>query len=239
MRKLLIAIIIALFLIPAAHAAKQCAIASDCGRVLKSGECGMTWECIDGTCQALSAACPLEDESNSSAVTPAKTRTAAEIKEKIQEKNGEIEQETENKSRTEQKVWKNQNTVREAVHALLLMKDELGGIGQQVSAIAKDFDNSVNKTAKLEEKIQKKSRIAKFFTGGDKETAIELEGEVKANKERVQQLKQLKDSCNCSSDEIKTMYGEQIQLMEQEQTRLGELAEKEKSSRGIFGWLKK
>lgn len=160
----------------------------------------------------------------------------ARVEEKLQTKQQELEQEMADKSEKEQNVLKNQNQVRLAVHALLEMKDEIGGIGPQVSEIAQQFDNSVQATIKAEEKIQSKGGLARFFSGGDEEAAEELEAEVNANKAKVEELKQLKEQCECD-EEAKALMQEQIQAMEQEQSRLGELAQKEKKSKGLFGWL--
>ncbi len=160
----------------------------------------------------------------------------ARVEEKLQTKQQELDQEMTGKSEKEQNVLKNQNEVRLAVHALLEMKDEIGGIGPQVSEIAKQFNNSVQATIKAEEKIQTRSSFSRFFAGGDKKAAEELEAEVNANKAKVEELKQLKEQCECD-EETKALMQEQIQAMEREQERLGELAQKEKKSKGFFGWL--
>lgn len=132
----------------------------------------------------------------------------------------------------------NQNAVRLAVHTLLAMEDLEGGIGKNVSAIAREFDNSVNKTAKAEEKIQKRSKIRTAFFGGDAASADEIDSEVSNNQARIQLLKQYKEQCPCSA-EVKAKMQEQIQQMEQENTRLQTLAAAEKAKKGIFGFLKR
>jgi hypothetical protein len=160
----------------------------------------------------------------------------ARVQEKLQTREQELGQEMAGKSEKEQNVLKNQNRVRLAVHALLEMKDDIGGIGPQVSEIAKHFNNSVQNTIKAEEKVQTRSALSRFFAGGDKKAAEEIEADVKANQEKIQELKQLKEQCECG-EEVKALMQEQIQSMEQEQNRLGELAQKEKKSKGLFGWI--
>ncbi len=135
-----------------------------------------------------------------------------------------------------QEVFKNQNRMRLAVHALLASEDLIGGIGKNVSQIAKEFNNSVEKTIRAEEKIKQRSGLIKFFLGGDKKAAEEIEQEVNKNQERIQQLHQLMEQCECS-EEVKSMVQEQIQNLEEEQNRLKQLAEEEKQNKGIFGWL--
>ncbi len=160
----------------------------------------------------------------------------AMVQEKVQLKEQQMNQELQQMKSPQKEVYQNQNQVRSAVHALLAMENMTGGIGQQVSAIARNFNNSVQSTIRAEEKIMSKSGFSRFFSGGDEEAAEELEAEVGANKLRIQQLKQLKEECDCG-EEVKAMFQEQIQSMEQEQLRLEQLAKKEKASKGIFGWM--
>ncbi len=162
-----------------------------------------------------------------------------EMKQQIQERKQEMNQELEGMPENEQKVYRNQNMVREAVHNLLDMKDLLdqkGDIGQQVSEVAKQFNNSVQVTLRAEEKVQTRSRFMRILVGGDDESADEIQGEVTRNMERIEQLKQLKEQIQ-DDEEIKQMCQEQIRQMEQEQNRLQELAQNEKQSKGLFGWL--
>ena len=165
-----------------------------------------------------------------------KAETKTQLKEMVQQKQQDMNQELEGKSEKEQKVYQNQNQVRLAVHSLLAMEDLVGGIGKDVSQIARQFNNSVQATINAEEKIQTKSAFARFFSGGDEKSAEEIEQEVNQNKQRIQELKQLHEQADCD-EEIKEMMQEQIQSMEKEQDRLQELAQKEKKSKGLFGWL--
>jgi len=139
---------------------------------------------------------------------------------------------------TIQKVYQNQNKVRLAVHALLDMEELVGGIGKNVSAIAKEFNNSLQRTLRAEENIAKRGGFARFFVGGDSEAAAELEEKTAQNRERVNELNQLREQCEeeCS-EEVRALMQEQIQNMLQEQERLGELAQNEKKSKGILGWI--
>ena len=165
-----------------------------------------------------------------------KATTTTELKQMIQERKQEMQQELESMNEKKEKVYRNQNRVREAVHALLVMEDLVGGIGKNVSEIARNFNNSVQKTIQAEEKIQKRDFISNFLFGGDQEAADEIEEEVNTNQNRIQQLKQYMNECNCTQ-EIKNTLQEQIQEMEQEQTRLKELSQNEKEKKSLFGWL--
>jgi len=165
-----------------------------------------------------------------------RARNVSELKEIISERREEMKAELASLKSEKQEVLKNQNTVRLAVHALLAMENLTGGIGKNVSAIARNFNNSVQATIRAEDRIQNRSRIARFFNGGDQEAADEIEQEVNQNRNRIEQLQMLMERCNCT-DEVKAMLQEQMQNMTQEQNRLGEVAQKEKTNKGLFGAL--
>jgi hypothetical protein len=166
-----------------------------------------------------------------------KAKNVTELKEMIQIRKTEIEDELGALDDKISKVYLNQNKVREAVHTLLAAEDLVGGLGSEISEIAKEFNNSIVATVQAEEKIQKRNSFVKFFFGGDEQAATEIEGEVTRNQERIQQLNQLREDCNCT-EEVKEVIQEQVQTMEQEQERLKVLAEGEKSVSGLFGWFK-
>jgi len=147
-----------------------------------------------------------------------------------------LEEETEDLEDREVEVIKNQNQVRSAVHSLLEMEEVVGGIGPQVSEIAKEFNNSVEATQKTELKISNRNSFVRFFMGGDKDAAKDLKQQIQENRERIQELRKLGEDCDCG-EEVRNMFQEQIQSMEQEQERLDDIVAKENQSKGLFGWL--
>lgn len=163
-----------------------------------------------------------------------------ELKEIVDEMEEELDQGTKGLKKKQQNVYKNQNRVRLAVHSLLAMEDLIGGIGPEVSKIASEFNNSVVKTIIAEEKIQNKNRLIRFLLGGNKESAKLMMQEVNQNKEKIKQLRQLMEECDCDK-EIKDMLKEQIINIETEQNRLEILAKIEEEYKGLFdrlfGWL--
>ncbi|TFB09109.1 hypothetical protein E3V08_01225 [Candidatus Atribacteria bacterium MT.SAG.1] len=167
-----------------------------------------------------------------------KAKTFNELKSMIREKRREMIKEIGSMKGNLQKAYENQNEVRIAVHSFLSMGEDLvGGIGKKVSEIAKQFNNSVQKTIRAEETIRNRSRILRFFAGGDQKTAEELQNLVDQNRIRIRQLKELKGECDCE-DEIRTLMQEQIQSMELGQVKLQELIQNERNARGIWGWFK-
>jgi len=165
-----------------------------------------------------------------------RAQTTEQLQQMMQQRVQQMAQEAQGLNEEQKNVYQNQNRVRLAVHSLLAMEDLVGGIGPQVREIATNFDNSVQATIRAEERVERRSAVARFFAGGDEEAAEEIEGQVNQNQLRVQQLKQLREECDCGA-EVKEMMRQQIQNMEQEQTRLQQLAQSEKRSKGMFGWL--
>ncbi len=161
---------------------------------------------------------------------------AESLRQNIQQRTQEMAQEMQNLGETQAGVYQNQNKVRLAVHSLLVMEDLVGGIGQQVSDIAREFDSSVQATIRAEERIQNRNQFVRFFMGGDREAVAAIEQEVNRNRERIQQLEQLQEQCDCG-EEVKNMFQEQVQNMEQEQNRLQQLADQEQRYNGLFGWF--
>lgn len=154
----------------------------------------------------------------------------------VQQRQQEMNREMQKLNANEQKMYQNYNQVRMVVHTLLEMENLTGGIGRNISAIAREFNNSIQATMRMENKIQTRSGIAKFFFGGDSEAAKEIESQVNQNRLRIRELSQNMENCQCD-EQVRAMLQEQIQNMEQEQTRLQQLAQKEKSNKGLFGWI--
>jgi len=165
-----------------------------------------------------------------------RARNVSELKQMIQERQQEMNQELQNLGEDKQKVYQNQNRVMLAVHALLSMENLTGGIGRNISQIAREFNNSVQATIRAEERIQIRNWFVRIFAGGDEGAANDIEQEINRNNERIRELIQLKENCSCD-EEVRAMLQEQIQNMEQEQNRLQNLAQNEKKDKGIFGWM--
>ena len=165
----------------------------------------------------------------------AKAKSMKEVKKMSEDKKKELDKELEGKGAAEREVLGKQNRVRLAVHTLLAMEGMEGGIGPEVSKIARDFNNSSKKTEASEVKIKEKSPFYRFFTGGEKESAQVILAEVKGNEERIAKLKKLRDKISPKKKEIRDGVSEQINIIEEEQGRLKNLAESESKAKGLFG----
>ena len=116
------------------------------------------------------------------------------------------------------------------------MENLTDGIGPQVSAIARDFNNSQQSSDRLEAQIQNRGGFTRFLFGGDANAATELQNITAQNRIRIAELQQLASQANLDPD-VRALYLEQIAVLQNEQTRLDQLAAGEKKDRGLFGWL--
>ncbi|MBN1778718.1 MAG: hypothetical protein JW816_00645, partial [Candidatus Buchananbacteria bacterium] len=138
----------------------------------------------------------------------------------IGEQKVEFQKELENiNNKAKEKVFANQNQVREAVMGLLSAKDLVGGIGSQISTIAKEVNNSLQNTVQAEEKIQSRGKIAQFFFGGDKSAAQDLLDQAQSNETRVASLQNLVGQCTTCGQDLKDTLNNQIEKIQAEQTR--------------------
>lgn len=158
------------------------------------------------------------------------------IKIKIDERERELEQETEQLRIEEREIVQNQNSVRMGAEAFIIADDETGGLGENVSQIAREFNNSVEVTIQAEERIRSRSAVVRVFIGGDEVAAREIEREVIQNENRIRELEQIIQQCACD-EEVKLLLQEQLLMMEQEQERLRNLADDELEDKGIVGWI--
>jgi hypothetical protein len=191
-----------------------------------------------GSSQAINAINnSMQNGNPSNASIQTRLQVIEKLQQKISEEKNKVNTETNNNAdRT--KEFKNQNIVRERVMSLLALRNmtEDSGIGQQVAEVAREFDNSINKTQAAEERINSRGWVERLLTGGDDKAADEIETEVTDNRARIAQLKELRKG---TSEEIGQFIDEQLKELDVEQNRLQGLAQREKESKGIFGWLYK
>lgn len=158
-----------------------------------------------------------------------------DLNKKIEVRKHQLEQEVASSSPDHQEIVANANEVRLAVHALLASKDLIGGIGQQVSEIAKHVNDSVASTTNAEAKIQSRGFLIRLLFGGDTTSAEVIAQEAVQNQARIDSLTTLLAQANISAD-LKATLTAQITALTDAQVRLQALAEKEKSAWGLFSW---
>jgi gas vesicle protein len=163
-------------------------------------------------------------------------RNISELRDRKRQQLEDLNKSLQNETPDRRNLVKNQNEVRIAVHTLLSMENRTGGIGQNVSAIAREFNNSVSISEKLEQKIQERSGILRVFLGGDRDAAGELANITAQNQARIQKIQQLINTATLDQD-VRVFLEEQLQAMQSEETRLEQLATREQQDRGLFGSL--
>jgi len=161
---------------------------------------------------------------------------ATVLKVKIKEKVNETESEIHSSGVKDEQVIRNQTTLLIGVEALQLVDELVADYGTNISGIKSGLEDSINATTQAEIHIKDRNRVVRFFTGGDDVAARQIERELDQNQDRIQEMQQLIDQCNCST-EVKDVLHDQIREMEQEQDRLRDLAQQELEDTGLIGWI--
>jgi hypothetical protein len=161
-------------------------------------------------------------------------RTIAEVRENRHKSLENLNATLRNVSSGERDRIKNENEVRIAVTTLLDVEDLSGGIGRNVSAIARDFNNSASSVRKIEDRIQSRSSFVRLFFGGDREAARELANQTAQNDARIVELRQLINNASLNS-EVRATIEDQVRIIQLEQERLQQLSTREQEDRGLFG----
>jgi len=159
----------------------------------------------------------------------------AELKQVIETRKLQLDQEAAATTSENQSIAENANPVRLGVHALLASKVLLGGIGGQVSEIAKEMNDSIATTTSAEVQIQLRGFFTRLLFGGDSASANVISQEVVQNQQRIDALTTLLNQANVSAD-VQVTLKAQIAAIQDAQVRLQALAKSEQSQWGLFSW---
>lgn len=166
--------------------------------------------------------------------TPA--QTVAELQQRIQDREQEVQGLLASSTPEQQAMLEHASRVSVAVHALLASRDLLGsGIGQQVSQLAQQVNDSLASTTDAQAQIQARGFWTKLFFGGDKQAAQTLQQNVAQNQERIQQITDLINQASTTA-EVKVTLQTQLQALEQAQASTTEQASQQKGLWGLFSW---
>lgn len=162
--------------------------------------------------------------------------SVAELKAQIAEHRAQFQAELASTSPTERKSLEHASEVSIAVHALLSARGLLGGgIGDQVSQIATQVNDSLASTTGAQMQIAARGFWTNLFFGGDAKAAKVLEKTTAENQARIQQLTGLLNQASTSAD-VKAQLQTQVQTMEQAQTALAAQAKAQAGLWGLFSW---
>jgi hypothetical protein len=123
------------------------------------------------------------------------------------------------------------------VQSLLSVADREGGIGQEVRAIAQQQNVAKDRASDLINAVESRNKVKTFFIGTSYQNLGELQSQMVQTRNQLEQLKQL--AAKVENEEDKTQLQNQIQTLEQEQTRINDFITKNESKFSLFCWAVK
>lgn len=129
------------------------------------------------------------------------------------------------------------STVANFVQNLLGIADKESGIGEQIRTIAQEQNQIQEKISSGIDVIQTRSKVKTFFFGTDYKNLGEMRSEMVKVQNQIEQLTQLQSEIQ--NEYNKVVMEEQLQVLEQEQTRIESFINTNESKFSLFGWLVK
>jgi hypothetical protein len=163
-------------------------------------------------------------------------RNISEIRREHDKSHDDLNATLRNVSSGDRERFKNENEVRLAVHTLLEMENVSGGIGRNVSAIAREFNNSASSAKTFEDRIRNRNTLTRILFGGDRDAAREIANLTARNRDRILELEQLLKGSSLDTDS-RAFMEDQVRIMQKEQERLDQLSKREQEDRGFFAWF--
>jgi len=175
-----------------------------------------------------------EDITTDQAQNQNKKENTSTVEHQNLDQNQEQNQEQEGQINAEQ----HRSTVANFVHTLLKTASSTENrIGEQVRAIAQEQNASEATTTEAIDKIQSRNKIQTFLFGSDYKNLGALRSEMVQTMNRLDQLNRLMENVQNEGD--KTELQNQIQTLEQEQTKIENFITAQESRFSLFGWLVK
>jgi hypothetical protein len=163
-------------------------------------------------------------------------RNISEIRREHDKSHDDLNATLRNVSSGERERFKNENEVRLAVHTLLEMENVSGGIGHNVSAIAREFNNSASSAKTFADRIRNRNTITRILFGGDRDAAREIANLTARNRDHILELEQLLTGSSLDADS-RALMEDQVRIVQKEQERLEQLSKREQEDRGFFSWF--
>ena len=153
-----------------------------------------------------------------------------------EEEDEEENEENATNSKGQINAAEHRSVVANFVQGLLKVADrEKGGIGEQVRVIAQQQNQSDATATEAINKIQNRSKIKTFLIGSDYKNLGALRSEVVHTRNRLDQLNRLLPTVQNASDTVEIQN--QIQTLEQEQTKIENFIKTQEGKFSLFGWL--
>ena len=153
-----------------------------------------------------------------------------------EEEDEEENEENATNSKGQINAAEHRSVVANFVQGLLKVADrEKGGIGEQVRVVAQQQNQSDATATEAINKIQNRSKIKTFLIGSDYKNLGALRSEVVHTRNRLDQLNRLLPTVQNASDTVEIQN--QIQTLEQEQTKIENFIKTQEGKFSLFGWL--
>ena len=128
---------------------------------------------------------------------------------------------------------------RSAVAKFVLSLDALASttdrsIGEQVREVAREQNDSKDKTADSLKELESRGAFVKFLIGANRESIKALEVSMTETQSHIDVLTQLQVGM---TSETKAVLANQIELLVKEKARIKVLVDANKGKSGLFGWL--
>ena len=118
---------------------------------------------------------------------------------------------------------------------MIKVAERNGGVGQEIKTIAQTQTQNQEKLETGIQKIQSRSGFAKFFIGPNYGEIKNSQKLLEQNKERIQNLNQLKTQVADQGDQLQLV--EQIQLLEQVNQQIETSLTEAQKGFSLFGWI--
>src|SRR4030042_6912175 len=149
----------------------------------------------------------------------------------------ESDEELAGRAKGQANAQEHRSVVANFVQELLQVAARGGGSGEQVREVAREQNAATEDTVQSMEKVQNRSRVRTFFFGPDYKNLGQLRSEMVQVRNRIEKLNRLMEQAE--GEDNKLALEEQIQEMEQEQTRIENFIQENEDKFSLFGWVKK
>lgn len=127
------------------------------------------------------------------------------------------------------------SVVAQTVEELLTTQGAKGGIGQQVSEVARAQQQAQQEIEGELDKLEVRQGLMKKLFGPDYKAIKNLSQQIERNRLRIRQLEQLQTQVTNQADQ--TQIQEAVQTLVEQNTALEEQIQAEEQIGSLFGWL--
>jgi hypothetical protein len=113
----------------------------------------------------------------------------------------------------------------------------MGQNGPRMSEVATEVNQAFRGMEQREQALENRSRVRLFFFGQDEGVVGAMQQEMEQNRLRIEEMRQLMESCDGCDPEAQEPLMTQLQNMEREQERLETVAADAEGRQGLFGFL--